>query len=753
MPTGEYNELYSQLSQMQSPELQPYLAAMRALDEQMKELSKPDRQGLPPLLDAERLQTLMKAYSNAAEQAEKYFSAVPEAAGAQHPERELVRRISGIISRDMRALTEYRDELDADPEAKRQSLPSLIENARTFTVDLSSVKIKSRNGHMSERLPMEITVNGKKLQGMFTKESHVMQLDKVLKRIADKAPTEEGKDAINGILDSFRAYGQKNGIKTTGDERDLRRFGAMLMLKRPGKERNGLLCEVLGHGRTWGNSKKSIVKMCGKSAVDDLTKGIIDDSSQVYTYELSGISPHDRTDDRNATMSKVASLLGVSNLICNAISMRFKDEKGNVVSGTFMEMAKGIDCTNPQQNLLGQLNPDAAFHDNPTVLRDLANLQALDYICGNTDRHALNMVFTFEDGYPPQVTGVQGIDNDLSFGAKDFPDGHSKLPSLANMRVIGEEMARKIEALTPEQLKFALREFSLTEKQLEFAGVRLQTLQKHLKKSREYYKDAEPVKDSDDCEKGYIRILPDADFAKLKPRKLKVSDQEINEATTAGKKPPYNIFNFVISNIEKLALRLRHVLAKPAKLVNVAAANRATPESASAQKEAAKRLAEKVKKAGKPTAAAQPLCDAIARYQKFQDDLNERLSRDPDNPLLAFDTIIAPNDLDRMKTELTELKTSAEKYMETNPPKKDRFGKLAADVLAYTNKLLNVPPEQEKEEKQTAIDNERQATERFNREMSNMAENLGKGGKAPEQNKAAGQNKAPEQSKKPKLPK
>ena len=38
MPTGEYNELYSQLSQMQSPELQPYLAAMRALDEQMKEL-------------------------------------------------------------------------------------------------------------------------------------------------------------------------------------------------------------------------------------------------------------------------------------------------------------------------------------------------------------------------------------------------------------------------------------------------------------------------------------------------------------------------------------------------------------------------------------------------------------------------------------------------------------------------------------------------------------------------------------------
>lgn len=214
-----------------------------------------------------------------------------------------------------------------------------------------------------------------------------------------------------------------------------------------------------------------------------------------------------------------------------------------------------------------------------------------------------------------------------------------------------------------------------------------------------------------------------------------------------------NIFYFTLRNIKKLALRLSTVFAKPAKLMHVAVANRAVPESVSAQNEAAKRLAEKVKKAGKPTEASQPLCDAIARYQKFQNDLNVRLSGDPDNPLLAFDTIIAPNDLDRMKRELTALKTSAEKYMETNPPKKDRFGKLAADVLAYTNKLLNVPPEQEKEEKQTAIDNERQATERFNREMSKMAENLGKDGKAPEQNKATGQNKAPEQSKKPKLPK
>lgn len=177
------------------------------------------------------------------------------------------------------------------------------------------------------------------------------------------------------------------------------------------------------------------------------------------------------------------------------------------------------------------------------------------------------------------------------------------------------------------------------------------------------------------------------------------------------------------------------VFAKPAKLMQVAVANRAVPEPVSAQNEAAKRLAAKAKKAGKPTEAAQPLCDAIARYQKFQNDLNVRLSGDPDDPLRAFDTTIGVNDLDRIKTELSALKAGAEKYMETNPPKKDRFGKLAADVLAYTNKLLNVPPEQEKEEKQTAIDNERQATERFNRELSKMTEKIGKGEKTAEPSK------------------
>lgn len=258
MPRTEYNELYSQLSQTQSKsrELQAYLASMRALDEQLRELSKLNRQGFPPLLDAQKLETLMKGYADAAEKAETYFSTVPEQKGSKQPERDLVKRISGIISRDMGALTEYRSELSSDPQAKQQSLPSIIEKARIFTVDLSSVKINAKGGQMSERLPMEVTINGKKLQGMFTKECHVMQLDKILKRIADKAPTEEGKDAINGILDSFRAYGKKNGIPIKDNESDYSTFANMLLKEKKDKERDRFLCDVLGYGKDGSRSRQ-----------------------------------------------------------------------------------------------------------------------------------------------------------------------------------------------------------------------------------------------------------------------------------------------------------------------------------------------------------------------------------------------------------------------------------------------------------------------------------------------------------------
>ena len=43
----------------------------------------------------------------------------------------------------------------------------------------------------------------------------------------------------------------------------------------------------------------------------------------------------------------------------------------------------------------------------------LADMQVLDYLCGNVDRHGANLVYQLDDN--GKIIGIQGIDNDSSF--------------------------------------------------------------------------------------------------------------------------------------------------------------------------------------------------------------------------------------------------------------------------------------------------------------------------------------------------
>ena len=50
-----------------------------------------------------------------------------------------------------------------------------------------------------------------------------------------------------------------------------------------------------------------------------------------------------RCDHRNSAMSAVAGLMGMNKLIARSENMKFLDEDGNEVEGTFMEFADGLD--------------------------------------------------------------------------------------------------------------------------------------------------------------------------------------------------------------------------------------------------------------------------------------------------------------------------------------------------------------------------------------------------------------------------
>lgn len=116
----------------------------------------------------------------------------------------------------------------------------------------------------------------------------------------------------------------------------------------------------------------------------------------LYAHKTGHIPYGSRLDNRNAAMSAVADLLGMPNVIARSKPMRIVDKDGNVIEGTFMEAVKGYDFKNLPPEA-ARITPAAIQNTDGKAFRDLANLQVLDYICGNYDRHYANMFYQFDE--------------------------------------------------------------------------------------------------------------------------------------------------------------------------------------------------------------------------------------------------------------------------------------------------------------------------------------------------------------------
>ena len=170
-----------------------------------------------------------------------------------------------------------------------------------------------------------------------------------------------------------------------------------------------------------------------------------------------GMTDKARIDTKNAGMSIVAELLGCPNVICRAQPMKIRDAKGNLIDGTFMQMAKGVDPNRPTRE--GQnASKSSLNHTDGRGLESIADLQVIDYICGNVDRHGGNLFYRFDE--KGKFIGGQGIDNDSSFGTKVpqlSKDAVRRLPVAPNMGAISKKTAAIIMNTSPAELAFALR--------------------------------------------------------------------------------------------------------------------------------------------------------------------------------------------------------------------------------------------------------------------------------------------------------
>lgn len=225
-----------------------------------------------------------------------------------------------------------------------------------------------------------------------------------------------------------------------------------------------------------------------KKVFKEFGKDITKPRGNYFTLKAIGFHEGDRLADRSGAMSDVADALGYPDLLVK--SRRVTVKKGDKEIPGIMMDAAGPNMLDTDKLPNGHpfFNLAVSEFDNKELLSSLADLQILDYLCANTDRHASNFFLKMDYSDPelPKILGVQGIDNDNSFGSLK-KGGISRLPSAENLKVITGKMADAIKDMKPEKLEEILQPYNFRKDQISAAKTRLKTLQDMIK---EYEKTA-----------------------------------------------------------------------------------------------------------------------------------------------------------------------------------------------------------------------------------------------------------------------
>lgn len=207
-------------------------------------------------------------------------------------------------------------------------------------------------------------------------------------------------------------------------------------------------------------------------------------SDTAILKDSSGTSTNVVAEDLNLISRSVAScevsrLIG-SNAIASESYARHNQE--NIGVSAF---SSGCSVTEEEGTICHQFN----FAD-PNIQKGLYDLEAVDYLTGQIDRHAGNIFIDHQTGQ------VQGIDNDLAFGSKPLSAAVQD-PAIGGKAVgnppyfYHQETADAIEALSPEQLRETLESVSdpdgnhrLSKPEIDACVQRLETMKSSITLAR-----------------------------------------------------------------------------------------------------------------------------------------------------------------------------------------------------------------------------------------------------------------------------
>ena len=198
-----------------------------------------------------------------------------------------------------------------------------------------------------------------------------------------------------------------------------------------------------------------------------------------------------RLDMRNVAMTNVAEALGAPTLLARSRPLQM-ESGGRILEGVVMESADGVNLDQVADgHPMARITEDKidAVYNNASGLKSLADLQIVDYVCMNIDRHSSNMFYRFEglETGNPKFIGVQGIDHDFAFGDRELhPDSRAKcLPALNDLQVVTEAMAARLrDPKTEAEIEAKMRANHMTEGEITGAKARLHQLQEAIRDKR-----------------------------------------------------------------------------------------------------------------------------------------------------------------------------------------------------------------------------------------------------------------------------
>lgn len=219
--------------------------------------------------------------------------------------------------------------------------------------------------------------------------------------------------------------------------------------------------------------------------------------------------------NRNCAMTAVEKILDLDVL---ADSHKLTIKQGNrEINGVFMEEANGTNFVdlNPHDPR-AYIKPEDI--NNASLLKSISDLQVLDYICGNVDRHAGNFFYKFDENH--KLSGVIGIDNDASFSS-EIPSenkGLLQLPSLKHLMVIDEKLANKLMTIDGNDLNVILKPYGLNNAEIYAATARLENLKRAIgrtEKDRIYYEKGFEIRGINGLGSAQLQIVKDKDWSNL----------------------------------------------------------------------------------------------------------------------------------------------------------------------------------------------------------------------------------------------